>query len=166
MKHSLAISAAVILLIGIGLMPAAETTEETRRGTAVRQNDPGETPPAPRVREPRIPRPVPNAAESQRGPAMGPAARSRNDMTPEARREMYYRMMAQRGVSHQDLLRELEAIKKIAQEENATKTVAALDELIAKKDAEFQRQQTEVQRRREEVRRQMELRQQRNQPAA
>lgn len=59
---------------------------------------------------------------------------------PSADRQARYEKMRQRRVEiHQAAIAELAAIKKIAEEEGAVRTVAALDDMIAKKNAEFQK---------------------------
>lgn len=157
MKRSLVISAVAVFLIVTCLVVAAEQAgNQPARGSAVQSNDPDGTARAPRVRtNPQIRRPVSYPAAPERESD----ARGREAMTPEARREMYNRIMAQRGgMTHQELIQELEAVKKIAEEENATKTVAALNALITRSNTEFQKQQADMRRRSEDARHQMQRR--------
>jgi hypothetical protein len=55
--------------------------------------------------------------------------------------------IAQLKQEHQAAIKELEEIKKLANEEKATKTAGALDKLIARRNQEFQKRITPLQQR-------------------
>ena len=100
----------------------------------------------------------PAVKQRTRGEAVPPYARSRRPVDPEERRQMYSQARALRVERYLEIVRELEAIKKIAQEENAEKTVAALDALIEKEKTELSRMQVEEKKRREEFEKRMQER--------
>lgn len=83
------------------------------------------------------------ASERSAGPAgiRQPAPQSaRPTATPRAqgnREQMYQEMLAKRTEEHQAAVKELEDIKKLAEEEGATKTAEALQKMIDKKNDEF-----------------------------
>lgn len=58
---------------------------------------------------------------------------------PVDRSEMYQQMLERRFKIHKAEIDELEAIKKIAEEEGATRTVEAIEALIEKKSAEYKK---------------------------
>lgn len=60
-------------------------------------------------------------------------------------------MMKERNARNEQMLAELEEIKKIAQGEKAEKTVEALQKMIDKKKAEFAKQADEVEKNRQEI---------------
>lgn len=53
--------------------------------------------------------------------------------------ERYQQMLSRRAEIHKQAIDELEEIKKIAQEEGATRTVEALQKMIDKKNAEYKK---------------------------
>lgn len=69
-----------------------------------------------------------------------------------------------RSQMHQQMIKELEAIKAIAQSENATKTVEAIQKLIDSRNAEFKKQTEEMEKRRAEMMERMEQRRQQGGP--
>lgn len=91
-----------------------------------------ETPKAPAA--PAMERPV--AGEGMRGPM--------------SRENVYKQMVARRLEIHKAEIAKIEAIVKIAEEENAPKTVEALKALIAEKDKEFQSQIQQTEQRRQD----------------
>lgn len=64
--------------------------------------------------------------------------------------QMYRERLAKLTEEHKASLKELEDIKKLAEEEGATKTAEALQKLIAKKDAEFGEKMKKAERMRKE----------------
>lgn len=89
----------------------------------------------------------------QERPTGGPAARGmqgRRGGAPRDRQQMYQQRLAQQATVHKQALAELEAIKKIAEEEDATRTVAALQKMIDKKDAEFKAKMEKFEKQRRE----------------
>lgn len=85
-----------------------------------------------------------DTAASQRDPRM--SSRRGN---PADRQQMFQEMMSKRIEEHKKAISELEEIKKIAEEEDAPRTVEALQKMIDKKNAEFNQrmEQFEQQRR-------------------
>lgn len=63
---------------------------------------------------------------------------SRGQSSAARNSKMYQDMLAKQGEKHRAAMKELEDIKKIAEEEDATKTVEAIQALIDKKTAEYQ----------------------------
>lgn len=105
-----------------------------------------------------------NAESRQRMRRSTAAARER--MTG-GREQMYQQRLAQQADAHAAEIKELMDIKKIAEEENATKTAEAIQALIDKKNNAYKQQVEQVERARREraerlerMRRQAEERQQ------
>lgn len=119
-----------VLLLTCGLWVwAAEETQNTEEQKSK---------PAP-MRAPRVRQPViPNAAGQ-------PDARARGRMVSEE-------------MSHQELIKELLDIKKIADEEGATKTSEAIQKMIEKRNEEYQKNMAEMLKRREQIQKQIEER--------
>jgi len=115
------------------------------------------------VQRPQRPaRPLPGrgpiAAPGQRG--RGAAAAEDGEQTqqrggavviPGGREDMVRQAMARRMEQHREEIAKLEAIVKIAEAEEATKTVEALKALIAEKDKEMKDQIEQAERRRQEL---------------
>lgn len=76
----------------------------------------------------------------------------------ENRQEAYREMLEKRKGSHQKAIAELEAIKKIAEEENAVRTVEALQKMIDKKNAEFKQRAEQFEKQRRERSKQLQQR--------
>ncbi|OQY07579.1 MAG: hypothetical protein B6I25_01580 [Planctomycetales bacterium 4572_13] len=83
---------------------------------------------------------------SERGPGTAPGRRG----TPENRRQAYQERLAKQTAGHKDALAELEAIKKIAEEEKASRTAEAIQKMIDRKDAEFKQKMERGERQRRE----------------
>jgi hypothetical protein len=122
----------------------------------------------PTVRTPQRPQrpqqegrgPVAAPGERGRGPADGSQAPRQADP-----RDRFQQMMEQRQQAHQAEVGKLQAILKIAQEEKATKTAAAIQRLIDEKDKQFNEQVEQVQSRlREAQQRSVEQRGQQQRP--
>lgn len=141
MNKKASLCSIVILLLVTVLSFAAEKGKESAAAEK-----------KPQVRQPR--------RASQQTDAQTPArpGLGRGPMNPDERSQMYSRMTAQRGSSHQELIQELLELKKVAQEENATKTVAAIEALIESKNALYKQEQIEQEQRREEFRKRMQER--------
>lgn len=92
-------------------------------------------------------------------PQMSPAQRDRSAM---GRTEMYRQRMAAQAETHAAEIKELEGIKKIAEEEKATKTAEAIQKLIDKKNTEYQKrvEQFEQMQKQREAQMQKRMRQQ------
>ena len=88
----------------------------------------------------------------------------RGDDAAEQRRRGYRQMLARRAEMHAAEIAELEAIKKIAEEEQATRTVEAIQALIDKKDAEFKERMATIEKQRRERAEQIQQRTQRDRP--
>lgn len=73
------------------------------------------------------------------GTQMKSRARSRN---PQQRQRFYEQTLARRAETHQKAIAELAAIKTIAEEEGATRTIAAIQKLIDQKNLEYKKSTT------------------------
>jgi len=101
----------------------------------------------------------PIAAPGQRGRGAAAAAedgqqtqqRGGAAVIPGGREDMVRQAMARRMEQHREEIAKLEAIVKIAEAEEATKTVEALKALIAEKDKEMKDQIEQAERRRQEL---------------
>ncbi len=100
----------------------------------------------------------PRSAQMRERGMMGRGGRD-----PNAMQQMVQDGIERRKQEHQAVMKELEAIKKIAESENATKTAEAIQKMIDAKDAAFKKQVAEVEKRRAEM---MERRNQRTQEPA
>lgn len=92
-----------------------------------------------------------------RGPWQDPASRGQAAGTAQ---EMYQNAQQRRQQQHDEAVKELEDLKKIAESENAAKTVAAIQKMIDKRNEEFKKQTEEADRRRAEFTELMRQRQQ------
>ena len=126
MKKTVLIALGLMLFVMSGFVTAAEK-EGTAEDTKVRIR------PMPAGREGQAPK-VNAAAEARRDRL---TSRTGRGQSPTARNEMYREMMAKQAETHRTALKELEDIKKIAEEEGATKTAEAIQALIDKKDADY-----------------------------
>ena len=95
--------------------------------------------------------PVAAPAERGRGPAAEGVQRPAVPTTAEGREDVLRQAMARRMEVHREEIAKLEAILKIAEEEKAEKTAAALKALIAEKDKEIRDQIDQAERRRIEM---------------
>ena len=77
---------------------------------------------------------------------------------PRNRQQAYKEMLEKRRANHKKTLAGLEEIKKIAEEENATRTAEALGKMIDKKNAEFKQSMEQFEGRRRERSRQLQQR--------
>ncbi|MHC4782812.1 MAG: hypothetical protein ACYTE0_07130 [Planctomycetota bacterium] len=88
---------------------------------------------------------------------------------PRSRQQAYQEMLEKRGAAHKKAIAELEAIKKIAEDEDAKRTVEALQKMIDKKSAEFKQRMEQFESQRRERSKQLQQRTngrpQRNRPA-
>ncbi len=125
MKKNVLIVAGLVLFVMTGFVTAAEE-EGAAEGARVRTR----TVPAAREKKP----PTPTAADARRERL---TSRGGRGQSPTARDQMYREMLAKQGEKHREALKELEDIKKIAEEEGATKTAEAIQALIDKKDADY-----------------------------
>lgn len=85
---------------------------------------------------------VPTRALRQAGTAQ------RRSGTAADRELMYQDAVARRMAEHKAQITELEEIKKIAQEENASRTIEAIQKLIDKKDSQFKQSLEQFERQR------------------
>jgi hypothetical protein len=97
------------------------------------------------------------AEARQEGQSQDTAARQRPQRTAPAgrmdaagREQMLKQRMVQQAEAHRAKIQELLDIKKIAEEENATKTADAIQKLIDKKNAEYQKNVDQVEQIRQE----------------
>ena len=94
--------------------------------------------------DPRSSRPMPGSENASRGDVM----------------QRFDQQIAQRRKEHENAIRELEGIKKVALEEKATKTVALVQKLIDKKNAEFQKVADQIKQYRDRLKERMGAQQQ------
>ncbi|MEN8126518.1 MAG: hypothetical protein ABFR90_01805 [Planctomycetota bacterium] len=107
----------IIAVLVVGLTFAAEEGEKQTKGIKKEGA-------APAQKYPDARRGRPSSLEGRR-------------RSPAGRQEMYRQMLSRREEVHKQAIAELEAIKKIAEEEGATRTVEAIQALIDKKDNEY-----------------------------
>ena len=101
-----------------------------------------------------------NEVEQKRRGVGVPVSRQRQEDAPRVspgrrgapmdRRQAYQEMRAKRMDGHKQALAELEGIKKIAEEEGATRTAEAIQKMIDRKDAEFKQKAEQFERQRRE----------------
>ena len=77
---------------------------------------------------------------------------------PRNRQQAYQEMLEKRGAAHKKAIAELEAIKKIAEDEDAKRTVEALQKMIDKKSAEFKQRMEQFESQRRERSKQLQQR--------
>ncbi|MHC5122750.1 MAG: hypothetical protein ACYSOR_00940 [Planctomycetota bacterium] len=110
-----------------------------------------------------------DASVSRQRPEGAPPVSPRRRGDPRNRQQAYQEMLEKRGAIHKEAVAELEAIKKIAEEEGAKRTVEALQMMIDKKNAEFKQRMEQFETQRRERSKQLEQRTggrpQRNGPA-
>ncbi len=128
MKTKVLVTLSLILFVMAGLVKAEE-----KKTDAGRKDRPGMK--MHEMRRDRAPK------------APDPRGRGRSG---QSREQMIKDMQSRRNKVHQAALQELKDIKKLAEEEGATKTAEAIQKLIDKKDAEYKQ---EIQRF-EQIRRQ------------
>ena len=111
----------------------------------------------------------PDTSVSRQRPEGAPPVSPRRRGDPRNRQQAYQEMLEKRGAIHKEAVAELEAIKKIAEEEGAKRTVEALQMMIDKKNAEFKQRMEQFETQRRERSKQLEQRTggrpQRNRPA-
>ncbi len=91
-------------------------------------------------------------ARQEHGPVMmRDPNMSRGQRSPEQMGSMIEQRMKERKAHNEQMLAELEEIKKIAQSEKAEKTVEAIGKMIDKKKAEFAKQADEIEKNRQEI---------------
>ena len=90
-----------------------------------------------------------DASVSRQRPEGAPQVSPSRRGDPRNRQQAYQEMLEKRGAIHKEAVAELEAIKMIAEDEGAKRTVEALQKMIDKKNAEFKQrmEQFETQRR-------------------
>ena len=80
----------------------------------------------------------------------GPEGRER-PVPSKSREELYRERMLSQGMTHKELIEELVEIKKIADEEGASKTAEAIQKLIDKREQQYKQRTEEMQKRRLEM---------------
>ncbi|MBC8378759.1 MAG: hypothetical protein H8E62_06260 [Planctomycetes bacterium] len=138
MKANRWISLGLILFIGVAGVLWAEAQEEGKKDT--------------QVTEQKTPQPE-KASPRQRRTNAGAAQRR-----AIVRQKMNQEVAARQDETHRTSLKELEDIKKIAEEEGATRTVEAIQQLIEKKNTEFRKGIEQAERARRERAAQMQKR--------
>ena len=88
-----------------------------------------------------------------------PVDSRRPTLPPEQMEALRSRSLPMPGLAgHQQIIRELEEIKKVAQEENAVKTAEAIQNLIDKKNAEYKRMAAQQEKMRQQMQKRFEER--------
>ncbi len=80
-------------------------------------------------------------AEAQKDQGQMPKSRTRTGFSRRDRastEERFRQRQERQGTAHRAAIQELEAIKKLAEEEDAVKTAAAIQKMIDKKNAQYQ----------------------------
>jgi hypothetical protein len=91
------------------------------------------------------------AAEQRSTPRPMPERRATTARPGTVDREAAFRdMLAGRAQAHAEAMKELVDLKKLAEEENATKTAEAIQAMIDKKDAEYKKSVEQFERQRRE----------------
>lgn len=126
MKKVLVGAMVVVLALAAVVWAAAEETKPAAEGQ--------------KAARPAPVRPTMPMRDGMRGP--GP-----NMMGPGGMQQGFEAMMKQRQGEHAKSVGELEEIKKIAESENATKTVEALQKMIDKKNEAFKKSIEEIEKR-------------------
>ena len=110
-----------------------------------------------------------DASVSRQRPEGAPQVSPSRRGDPRNRQQAYQEMLEKRGAIHKEAVAELEAIKMIAEDEGAKRTVEALQKMIDKKNAEFKQRMEQFETQRRERSKQLEQRTggrpQRNRPA-
>lgn len=99
------------------------------------------------------------APSAPRGPAAQMRGRGPAMPGPGGMQQAYEEFTKKREDEHKKAIAELEEIRKIAESEKATKTVAALQKMIDFKNAEFKKSVEEAEKKRAEMQQRMEQRQ-------
>lgn len=134
MKKTIGFVLAVCL---ISTLVMAEASSDKEAGQKAKKAD------APAVRQ-----------RQEGGPQLSPGRRS----DPTNRQQAYQEMLERRGAQHKEAVAELEAIKKIAEEEGATRTVEALQKMIDKKNDAFKQSMERFESQRRERSKQLQQR--------
>jgi hypothetical protein len=110
-----------------------------------------------------------DAAVSRQRPEGAPQVSPGRRGDPRNRQQAYQEMLEKREAAQKMAVAELEAIKKIAEEEGAKRTVEALGKMIDKKNAEFKQRMEQFESQRQERSKQLQQRTagrpERNRPA-
>ena len=107
-----------------------------------------------------------NKSQSQAETARPAPTQRGGAADPQQRRQGYQQMLARRAEVQAAAIAELVAIKKIAQEENAERTVEAIQALIDKKNTEYQERVKKQEAQRRERAEQMQQRTQQGRTAS
>lgn len=156
-KMLLGLAAVAVMTISLAAWAAEEQTTETKDQTTTQQAQPRTNPSRQIItnidpEEQRIRQDI-----RGRGPWQDPATRGQAAGTAQ---EMYQNAQQRRQQQHDEAVKELEDLKKIAESENATKTVAAIQKMIDKRNEEYKKQTEEADRRRAQFTELMRQRQQ------
>lgn len=152
-KMFLGLAAVAVMTISLAAWAAEEQTTEKKDQTTA-QPAQSRTSPSRQIitnidpEEQRIRQDIRSRVPASRGQAAGTA------------QEMYQNAQQRRQQQHEEAVKELEDLKKIAESENATKTVAAIQKMIDKRNEEYKKQTEEADRRRAEFTELMRQRQQ------
>ena len=167
-KRTAAIAILLAVFITAGIVLAQDETPSSQPPIRQRPTE------LDRVYSPNSGRPAPGSASGRSGQNFGPG---RGGFDPRSGRPMpgsedasrgdvmqrFEQQIAQRRREHENAIRELEGIKKVALEEKAKKTVALVQKLIDKKNAEFKKSADQIQQYRDRLKERMGAQQQPNQ---
>ncbi len=156
-KMLLGLTGVVILTLSLAAWAAEEQTTETKDQTTTQQARPRTNPNRPIITNMD---PEEQRARQEirgRGPWQDPASRGQAAGTAQ---ELYQNAQQRRQQQHDEAIKELEELKKLAESENATKTAAAIQKMIDKQNEEYKKQTEEADRRRAQFTELMRQRQQ------
>ncbi|MBN2514176.1 MAG: hypothetical protein JXB18_14655 [Sedimentisphaerales bacterium] len=156
-KMLLGLIAVTVMTVSLAAWAADEQTTETKDQTAAQQARPRTNPNRPIItnmdaQEQRVRQDI-----RGRGPWQDPATRAQ---AAGSAQEMYQSAQQRRQQLHDEAVKELEELKKLAESENATKTAAAIQKMIDKRNEEYKKQTEESDRRRAQFTELMRQRQQ------
>lgn len=156
-KMLLGLTGVAILTLSLAAWAAEEQTTETKDQTTTQQARPRTNPNRPIITNMD---PEEQRARQEirgRGPWQDPASRGQAAGTAQ---ELYQNAQQRRQQQHEEAVKELEELKKLAESENATKTAAAIQKMIDKQNEEYKKQTEEADRRRAQFTELMRQRQQ------
>jgi hypothetical protein len=156
-KMLLGLTGVVILTLSLAAWAAEEQTTQTQDQTTTQQARPRTNPNRPIITNMDPEQQRARQEIRGRGPWQDPASRGQAAGTAQ---ELYQNAQQRRQQQHDEAIKELEELKKLAESENATKTAAAIQKMIDKQNEEYKKQTEESERRRAQFTELMRQRQQ------
>jgi len=156
-KMLLGLAAVTVMTVSLAAWAADEQTTETKDQTTTQQARPRANPNRPIITNMDAQEQRARQEIRSRGPWQDPASRGQAAGTAQ---DMYQNAQQRRQQQHDEAVKELEDLKKIAESENAAKTVAAIQKMIDKRNEEYKKQTEESDRRRAQFTELMRQRQQ------